>query len=156
MSISFSRSTRALENDSFRLPVLGLILAGLVLAAWGAWFVFARITIQETSTALSLDRDGGVIAFFTPSQLGRIQVGQSASVIIAATSGSPAQILRAEVAQVANRSANRMEPNTVRLYVYATPPATAPAQVQINVQEISPLTFVLRSGQALTTTGSGN
>ncbi len=156
MSISFSRSTRALDHDSFRVPILGLAIASLVLIAWGAWFVMARITVQETSTHLTVDQDGAVSATFTPAQIARIQVGQAATVELAATNDAPAQILRAQVAQVANRSANRMEPNTVRFFILDHPPIATARQVSVVVAELSPLTFVLQNNQAFASAGRGN
>jgi hypothetical protein len=158
MSIPFSRSTRALDSDSFRPSLFGVMVACIVLIAWGAWFVFARMTVQITSSTLTLDRDGAIIATFAPEQLAQIRAGQDATITINATSNAPdaSRVVRAQVAQVANRSANRMEPNTVRFFVLENTPIALARQANIVVEEVSPLMFVLRTGQALARTGRGN
>jgi len=144
MSISFSRSTRALDHDSFHPSLLGVSVACLVLIVWGAWFVLARVTLQETSNQIVLDREGALIATFTAEQIARIRPGQDARVTILATPNAPEKIVRAQVAEVANRSANRMMPNTVRLFILENTPIASARQVHIVIGELSPLMFVLR------------
>ncbi|MBN1994409.1 MAG: hypothetical protein JW953_17050 [Anaerolineae bacterium] len=151
MSISFSRSTRALNNDSFRPSLLGLSITMLVLAAWGVWFVFARVSLYETTTEAQI-APGEVVATFTPEQIRRIHAGQEAIVNIQTTTTAPAQSFRGEVMEVANRTQNRMEANTVRLAVVAAselPQEASQVEVQVQVEQISPLLFVLRTGQSL-------
>ncbi|HZQ06092.1 MAG TPA: hypothetical protein VFD70_05890 [Anaerolineae bacterium] len=145
MSLSFSRSTRTLTNDTFRPSLVGSVIALLVLGVWGSWFALARAPVYEVSAEAQVTRDGQVIARFADNAFARIRPGQTA-VLIDSASGEPR---RAEVMEIANRSQNRMEPNTVRLYVYGTNPMTQPPkQVQVQVAEESPLLALVRFGAA--------
>lgn len=54
MSSPFSRSLRALDSDPSRTWWATLIAAAL-LAMWGAWFVFARVPLYETSTTARIE-----------------------------------------------------------------------------------------------------
>jgi hypothetical protein len=142
MALSFSRTTRTLTNDTFRPSIVGLVIAILVLAIWGAWFALARAPVYMTGTDAQLDREGQVIAHFTDATLPQIRPGQEA-VVLESTSGEPR---RAQVMEIANRAENRMEPNTVRLFVFGSPLAQPPKQIQVQVAEESPLVSLLRLG----------
>ncbi len=147
MPIPFSRSTRAITNDIFRPSLIGLAIAILLLIAWAAWLVSAKVAVYETTSDLQLLRDNFVVAKFTPDEFARIRLGQPAT----ATSSETNATFRAQVMEVANRSSNRMEPNTVRLYVYSNPPLKqAPSEVRIQVAELSPLAFILQSSAQTT------
>jgi multidrug resistance efflux pump len=54
MSSPFSRSLRALESDG-RPTWWPAAIAGALLAAWTAWFGFARVPLYETSTAARIE-----------------------------------------------------------------------------------------------------
>ncbi len=139
MSITFSRANRAITNDSFRPSLVGLGLTVLVLAAWGAWFVFARVPLYTVSAETQQTREG-VIAKFAPEQIARIRAGQSASVTFGA------QTYDAQVMEIANFAQNRMTPNTVRLAVYASAPLTdAPTRAQIEIERVGPLEYILKN-----------
>jgi hypothetical protein len=143
MSLSFSRSTRALVSDTFRPSLVGMLLGVLVLGLWGAWFALARTPLYETTATAQLNREGDVIARFEPGPFARVRPGQPATVIDTVTG----QSRRAEVMEVANRVQNRMEASTVRLYVYGAPPLQeSPREVQVQVGEESPLLALLRLG----------
>ncbi len=49
MAISFSRTTRALGQDSARYSLLGLGIAGLCLIAWLIWFLRGTVQLYEVS-----------------------------------------------------------------------------------------------------------
>ena len=147
MSIPFSRSTRSITNDSFRPSLIALAIGMIFLAAWGAWFVFARVSLYDTSTDVQIGRDGSIVAKFSADQLGQIRPGQEATV----TGTAPNETYRAQVLEVANRSSNRMEPNTVRLHVYSPQPLKqAPSEVKVQVEEISPLQLLARTSEKMT------
>jgi multidrug resistance efflux pump len=57
MSNPFSRSLRSLHSDSFRLSILFLVLAAMLLAAWTAWFFFAKVSIYAISDRADLEVD---------------------------------------------------------------------------------------------------
>ena len=139
MSITFSRANRAITNDSFRPSLVGLVITIFVLAAWGAWFAFARVPLYTISVDAQQTREG-VIAKFAPDQIARIRAGQSATVTFGA------QTLDAQVMELANFAQNRMTPNTVRLAVYASTPLTdAPTRVQIEITQVAPLEYILKN-----------
>ena len=139
MSITFSRANRAITNDSFHPSLVGLVITILVLAAWGVWFVFARVPLYTVSAEAQQMREG-VIAKFAPEQIARIRAGQSATVTFGA------QTLDAQVMELANFAQNRMTPNTVRLAVYASAPLTdAPTRVQIEIDRVGPLEYILKN-----------
>lgn len=147
MSISFSRSTRSITNDSFRPSLVALAIGIIFLFAWGGWMTFSRIPVYDSSTDIRLGRDGSITAKFSADQFAEIRAGQDATVIGTA----PEEIYRAQVMEVANRSSNRMEPNTVRLHVYASPPLKeTPREVKIQVGQISPLTLLARTSEKVT------
>jgi membrane fusion protein (multidrug efflux system) len=60
MSSPFSRTTRSLKADSFRRSTIGLLVVMLVLAAWAAWLVLARVSIYETTGAARLEVEAEV------------------------------------------------------------------------------------------------
>ena len=55
MPSTFSRSMRSLNADSFRGSKWGLLLAGVLLVAWTAWFLFADIKVYEVSDTARLE-----------------------------------------------------------------------------------------------------
>src|SRR5512143_3549346 len=57
MPTAFSRSLRSLEADAFRGSVWGLIVLALLLAVGLGWFLFARISLYETTTQARLEVD---------------------------------------------------------------------------------------------------
>jgi len=145
MALSFSRTTRTLTNDTFRPSIVGLVIAIVVLAIWGAWFALARAPVYAAGTDAQLTRDGQVTAHWADSTLAQIRPGQSA-VVVDSASGEPRQ---AQVMEIANRAENRMEPNTVRLFVFGSQLSQPPKQVQIQVAEESPLVSLLRLGASV-------
>ncbi len=64
MPSPFSRTLRSLEADGHRRWAAGLIPALLLLAAWGTWFVAARVTVYEVSDRawLAVDREAHPVA----------------------------------------------------------------------------------------------
>jgi len=44
---SFFRSARSLHADGFRWSIVVICLAAVLLAAWGAWFAFGRVSVYE-------------------------------------------------------------------------------------------------------------
>ncbi|WP_295446143.1 HlyD family efflux transporter periplasmic adaptor subunit [uncultured Thiodictyon sp.] len=55
MAVSFGRTWRALAADSSGPRTLGLGLAGLLLAAWFAWFLGGHVRVYEVSSKTSLE-----------------------------------------------------------------------------------------------------
>src|SRR5262245_38429060 len=55
MAIPFARSMRSLDADSFRFSGVVLAIAGVLLAAWGAWFFLARVSLYELSESARVE-----------------------------------------------------------------------------------------------------
>jgi hypothetical protein len=54
MPASFARTTRALEDRGGSGPLVGLLLAAVILG-WLGWFFLARVRVQEVSVAARLE-----------------------------------------------------------------------------------------------------
>lgn len=136
MSLAFSRSLRALHNDRFRPALVGLALALLTLAAWGFWFVAARVTLYESSRAFEVQRDGQLAVHFSPEARARLQPGQAA-VFLPEDGAAAWPALVMDV------------PHTGAIPVYiAAPESPAPGlagEVRVEVARVSPLMLVLRA-----------
>jgi multidrug resistance efflux pump len=70
---TFSDSMRSLSRDRFRPFALGLLVAVLILAAWIAWFLLARVSLYESSDRARLEVETTVHTIAAPVQ-GRILV----------------------------------------------------------------------------------
>ena len=53
----FSHSLRTLRADRFSGSITGILIAAVLLGAWGLWAVFARVTLYEVSDAARLEAD---------------------------------------------------------------------------------------------------
>lgn len=144
MSLSFSRSLRSLQQDSFGPALAALIVTSLLLIAWSAWFFLAKVTLYETSREFSIQRDGSLLVNFSPEALTRLRPGQAATLRLANGTTSEGQIFSALVMDTPEAS----DPNgQVEVYVYS-PESLQPGlagQVQVEVEHVSPAVLVLRS-----------
>lgn len=75
MSIVFSRTTRSLQANNLRRSSWILLLAVLLLAAWGSWFLFAEIAVLEVSQLARIEVDREVHNVQAPVQ-GRVVATQ--------------------------------------------------------------------------------
>ncbi len=134
MPIAFSRSLRSLHADGrSRRGVWILLLPLLVLCAWTAWFLGARVARFETSVQAHVEPSGILVATFTPSALAKIRVGQAGHLQTSATS-VPVHVSRvaANVELTIDRG--------------ATPLAPGPAgTVEVQVESLSPAALLLRA-----------
>ena len=73
MAGTFSDSMRSLSRDRFRPLALSLLVAILILAAWIAWFLLARVSLYESSDTARLEVETTVHSIAAPVQ-GRILV----------------------------------------------------------------------------------
>lgn len=80
MPSPFSRTLRSLEADGHRRWAAGLIPALLLIAAWSAWFLMARVSVYEVSDRawLAVDREAHPIAAPVPGRIAslRMALGQ--------------------------------------------------------------------------------
>ena len=137
---SFYRSIRAITNDKFELPLFGIIIISLILILWTAWFIWAKVDVNETSTSVQLTRDGSITATFDPEVFKKIRMGQTVTVY--ATDNQ--QTWEGEIVEVSNRSSNRLEANTVRIYPETTLQSVELDRVTVKTGTVSPLQYTLR------------
>ncbi len=140
---------RSLEADGFRPSVIALLLAAVLLIGWLGWFVFGRITVFETAPAVSVSQTGDVVVDFPAEKRPLFHIGQVGWVRLTLPHNQPKVDLPVIVMDISPAG------ESVRLELYAvqdpTSPALAndlPAQVEIQVEKISPAKLVMRaSGQ---------
>ena len=150
MAISFSRSMRSLQSDSFRPSLATLIIASILVAAWFAWLVFASVTLYETSQDWQIERDGSLIVRFPEKTIARLRPGQTAILEIQADPNQPPQQLKAIVADIPSRTQNHLAADTVKVTLLSKvlPKDAAGGEIKIAVESVSPLTLITRaSGQ---------
>lgn len=144
MAIAFPRSLRALNNDRFRPSRTALIIATILLLVWMGWFFFGQIPLTETSTELSLEREGILSATFPGAAIDKMQVEQPASVRVD-EQGKSSRMLNGRVYRV--EPAHGQATSTVSIYFDAPPtlPAKIQGQVQVQVDTISPAALILQA-----------
>lgn len=71
MSTAFSRTLRSLQADGFRLSLAGILVAAVLIGAWTAWAVLARLTLYEVTDAARIEVDQAAHPIQSPL-LGRI------------------------------------------------------------------------------------
>jgi len=62
----FLRSLRALESDDPRGSTFALVMVAIVLAVWGAWLVFGRVSLYEVSDVARLEVNRSVHSLESP------------------------------------------------------------------------------------------
>jgi len=151
MSISFSRSMRSLQGDSFRPSLATLIVASVLIIAWFAWLAFAPVTLYETSQEWQVQRDGSLVVRFPEEAVSRLHPGQSATLEVQIMPNQPPTQLQAIVADTPSRTQNRLAPDTVKVSLLSEPlPAAATGgTVKIAVETVTPLTLITRAGSQL-------
>jgi hypothetical protein len=150
MSLSFSRSMRSLQSDSFRPSLATLIVASVLIVAWFAWLVFAQITLYESSSDWEVQRDGSLVVRFTEEAVARLRPGQRGTLEVQVIPNQPPVQLQAMVADTPSRTQNRLASNEVKVALLAPMPKGATGgQVKIQVETVTPLTLITRAtGQA--------
>ena len=71
MSTAFSRTLRALQVDGFRVSLAGILVAAVLIGAWTAWAVTARLTLYEVTPSARIEVDQAAHPIQSPL-LGRI------------------------------------------------------------------------------------
>lgn len=125
MATSFSRTTRALANETSRFALLAWGFVVVMFGAWLSWFVFMNVTLYEVS------------------QAGRIEVEQAAHVIMAPIAGKITVIsMRLGKAVKAGENLIELDDHTEKLRLQeeearlaAIPPQLAALTRQIDDEE---------------------
>ncbi len=149
MSISFTRSTRSLKTDKFKISIGMLLLITLLFVIWGLWFFLAQITLYEVANEAELLANSEVVAYFSTTALGRIQTGQPARLRF---NGFPA-IQYGPVAATVTSITNKPAAGWVEVKLTLIPDSNSkiplqrgmPGQAEIEVEHVSPLILLLRS-----------
>ncbi len=153
MSAPFSRSMRALEIDSFRPSLLGLLCATLLFVAWLVWFFWAPLGLYQVSETARVVSETQASATFSPNALGRIQPGQGAQLRLTAFPAVQYGTVPARVARIAQG----LPGDPLQVEFTLMPAASSiPLQpgllgtMEVEVERISPAILLLRvSGQVL-------
>ena len=153
MSATFSRSMRAMAADSFRPQLLGLLIAAILFAMWGAWFFFAQIGVYEVSEAARLHSPTQAMADFPAATFGRIRPGQPARLRLAAFPWTQYGALSATVATVDYD----VDGDSVHVVLDLAPGATPAIRlepgllgnVEVEIERVSPAVLALRAAGRL-------
>lgn len=162
MSTPFQSSFRALESDRFRPSVVGMVLAGLILLLWGAWFFGAKITLYETSQQIIIQPDGMVFVQYPAEQLGRLKLGQKGWLRLEGDLGSelgqipllvigvlpphaPASTSSSTPANNSNSAVAQLIIMREEVYPYLSLDSQLTGSVEIEVESLSPFRLILRS-----------
>lgn len=145
MAVRFSRSLRSLDADRGIASYIVLACAITLIVAWLIWFFFAPITLYETSSTFTVQRDGVLLVQFDDSALTRIRPGQTAIMIPTVKTDGFAAPIEAEV--LATPASTNRRDGVVQVYLYMSgrPPAELTGEVRIRVEDVSPFTLILRS-----------
>jgi hypothetical protein len=147
MSISFSRSMRSLQSDSFRPSLATLIIASILILAWFAWLVFASVTLYETSQDWQVQRDGSLIVRFSEEAVARLHPGQRGTLEVSLVPNQAPQQLPVMVADTPSRTQNRLTLDTVKVALLSgpLPPTATSGTIKIAVETVTPLTLITRA-----------
>ena len=176
MATPFSRTIRSLEIDNYYMALTGLLVAILLLIIWGHWFFTARITFYENSQTISVTdkevlvhkfpktgtqviraqiiRERLITAEFPSDSSETIKAGQSAFVRLDGKIGKKTGLIPATVVNVTHGQ----DKETVILRASIDASAPNPfkkgkgGEVKIEVEQVTPVTLVLRASGLLTET----
>ncbi|MEM7028649.1 MAG: hypothetical protein AAF629_03570 [Chloroflexota bacterium] len=149
MSTPFSQTLRALETDTTRTRVIGLIVIALMLGAWVAWGFLSRVTLYEVADQASLTGASTIEARFSPAVQGRIQPGQTARLRLDSYPWLQYGTVPAVVTTVPRTPRDGWL--VVRLDISAVPPSPMVLDfgmtgvVEVAVEEVSPADLLLRA-----------
>jgi hypothetical protein len=132
--IAFARTLRALDADGFGASKLGLLLAALLLIAWIWWAVAVRVPQYETTANVRIE-SGHAMAYFPADAIGRILVGQPATLHLdAGTFPARVQTVGSDHAELV------LAPNP-----QSPIPASSSASAEIETTRVSPAAIALRT-----------
>jgi hypothetical protein len=145
MSTHFSRSMRALNADS---DVIGLIVLGsgaVLVVVWIVWFFAASVTLYETSTSFTVQRNGWLAVQFSPAALARIRPGQTASF---RPTGADARTASIEALVMETPASRGRASGTVQIYVQMPADSITAAltgEVRVAVETVTPFALLMQA-----------
>lgn len=150
MSTNFSRSMRSLERDGFRFTLAALLIAALLLVAWGAWFFLATVPLYTVTDTFYLGANGPstkIIAVLDAGEAAGVRPKQRAWVRL-----TGARVLSATVTRVDSEPVPGGDGKTrVELTIDEDAGPLLSNQnhfrgrVEIEVERVTPSSLVLRS-----------
>lgn len=140
-STPFSRTLRSLDADGFGPSLVAIILAMLLLLGWGMWFFFANIPLTEATQNVEITKNETIIAIYSPKAMTHLQQGQDAYVRL---EGLWPETLPAIVMDV-NYETGRVELFAEQDLSYVDGIREQVDHVEIEVEEVSPATLVMRA-----------
>jgi len=140
VATTFSRTTRALRADGFRRWVVGLGVIGVLLVAWGTWFIgardarvevsqTARVEVEEAARAVESTVDGRIV-------VSHLELGRAVAL--------------GDVMLELDAKPQELEQNEARARLDALGPETARLRDEIAAQEAA-LAEAARAGEAALT-----
>jgi len=150
MSLTFSRSMRSLQLDSFRATRIGLALAVLNMLVLTGWFFLARVTLYEVSSNLAWGQQGMLAVSFPKESLARLRQGQPATVRLNLGTDQPGLALPAYLYRLPEHD------GAILFYITAhdlpanllqdrRPGEKLTGVVEVEVEHVTPAELVLRS-----------
>lgn len=161
MSTTFSRSMRSLKADSPQAGVLGLLIIVGLLSLWLAWSLLARITVYEVTEQAQLVSQSTVVAQFSAAALGRLHPGQPAQLQLE----SYPWLQYGTVPAVVTRVPRKHHPDGWLEVRLAIQDGSAPqislqhgltGAIKVEVEQVSPVTLLLRAVGQNSRTGSNH
>lgn len=128
--------------------MLWLVLAMLILGAWGLWFILGQVSSYEVSSILSVNKAGMVVAEYPRDEDGRIWEGQSATLRldVMGEDGRPLNVPAIVMKVVVPETAEPIKVELAPLELADLPPqANLKGRVEIEVERVSPATLILRA-----------
>ncbi len=150
MSTNFSRSMRSLERDGFRFTLAALLIAALLLVAWGAWFFLATVPLYTVTDTFYLDANGPstkIIAELDAGEAADVRPKQRAWVRLTGARALPATVTRVDSEPVSGGDGKTRVELTID--EDAGPLLSNQnhfrGRVEIEVERVTPSSLVLRS-----------
>lgn len=145
MSLTFSRSMRSLQLDSFRAARIGLALAAINMLVLTAWFFLAKVTLYEASATLAWGDEGMVAATFSKEALARLRQGQPAIIRLDPGPDQPSLALPATLYRLPETGEQVLFYITDNALPEDQRPEKLTGQVEVEVEYVTPAELVLRT-----------
>ncbi len=139
---------RSLKADGFRALLVWLVLAMVLIIAWGGWFFLARVTLYEIGQTASVVKGGTIVTDFPAKAAERIQPGQTASFRPVGAPDSQPIAISAMIMKVTRLPRQDMVRVELLPQEDEIPPVVGTTgQVEIEVEYVSPATLAVRASQ---------
>ncbi len=145
MSASFSRSIRALQNETAVSPIWRILLISILLVVWFGWFFLAEIPVYELSETAVTQSTTHILATFSPDALIQLQPEQAAQLQLDDFPRNQYGTLPA----VVTRIDNTIRAGQIQVELRIVPSANSPLPLQRNLSGMVEIEVGTRSPAAL-------